>query len=245
LRSAAGDRRLGDDVRAQAVLGLSGQAQELADDLLALAGGASATLRDEALRALVGTQLDAGRRAVLEEWARRRPEAGPLVARVLGRPFTAGRPPATDLDAWLKRLDGPADPAAGRRVFAHPKLAGCFRCHRVEGRGSEVGPDLSSVGRNPRRHILESLLQPSALVAPSYQSSRVEPRDGKVRTGLLVRTVLDEYTYVDPQGELFKLNTRDIVASRPSPQSIMPDGLADRLTDRELCDLLAYLCARR
>ncbi len=53
------------------------------------------------------------------------------------------------------------------------------------------------------------------------------------------------YTYLDAKGELFKLNTRKIVESRPLPTSIMPDGLADLLTDRELRDLLAYLVSRR
>jgi hypothetical protein len=53
------------------------------------------------------------------------------------------------------------------------------------------------------------------------------------------------YTYLDDKGDLFKLNTRDVVESRPVPNSIMPDGLADLLTDQELRDLLAYLCSRR
>jgi putative heme-binding domain-containing protein len=60
-----------------------------------------------------------------------------------------------------------------------------------------------------------------------------------------VRTVLDEYTYVDPQGAPFKVNTREVVEARPSPTSIMPEGLVDLLTDRELRDLLAYLGSRR
>src|SRR5262249_28943648 len=119
------------------------------------------------------------------------------------------------------------------------------RCHRVEGRGQEVGPDLSTIGRTERRSILESILQPSNLIAPHYQTWHIETTNGKVYTGLLVRTVLDEYTYLDAKGKLFKLNTRKIAASWPLPTSIMPDGLADLLTDQELRDLLAYLCSRR
>jgi hypothetical protein len=44
---------------------------------------------------------------------------------------------------------------------------------------------------------------------------------------------------------LFKLNTRDVVESRPLKSSVMPSGLADLLTDQELRDLLAYLAGRR
>jgi putative membrane-bound dehydrogenase-like protein len=245
LRAAARDRQLGEAVRAEAVLGLATESQDLLGDLLPLAQGDNAVLRDEAVRALAATRLDAGQRAALEAVARQHAEAGPLVARVLGKPFTQGRPPARDVDAWMKRLEGPADIAAGRRVFFHPKLAGCFRCHRAEGRGQEVGPDLSTVGRSDRRQIMESILQPSALIAPHYQAWALEMADGKVLTGMLAKTVNDEYTYLDAKGQFFKVNTRDVVESRPLPTSIMPEGLPDLLTDQELRDLLGYLGARR
>ena len=145
----------------------------------------------------------------------------------------------------MTRLAGRSDLDAGRRIFAHPKLAGCYLCHRVEGRGQDIGPDLSTIGLTPRRHILESILQPSAEVAPHYQSWRIETADGKVRTGLLIDTNLDTYTYVDEQGKRFKVKTGDVVDSRALPTSIMPAGLVDRLTDQELRDLLSYLSQRR
>jgi putative membrane-bound dehydrogenase-like protein len=239
------DARQGEGVRAQALLGASPAADGLVDDLLALAESDSAVLRDEALRALTDTKLTTGQRERLEGLAKRRPETAALVARVLGRPFAEGRPKATETDAWIARLAGPADARAGRRVFAHPRLAGCYRCHRVEGRGQDVGPDLSTIGLTSRRHILESILQPSAEVAPHYQAWHIETADGKVRTGLLVDTNLDNYTYVDEKGARFKVKTGDVIESRALPTSIMPTGLADRLTDQELRDLLAYLGARR
>ena len=245
LLDAVRNARLEDAVRAQAIVGLSGQSPKYLDDLLGLVRGNNAILRNEALRALKDTPLSAAQRTSLEEIAHRHAECVPLVERVLGRPFVKDRPRPDDLDGWLKRLDGPADAAAGRRVFFHSKLSGCFRCHRVEGRGKDVGPDLSTIGRTERRHILESILRPSNLVAPHYQSWQIETADGKVRAGMLVKTELDQYTYLDAKGEMFKVNTRSIVESRPLPTSIMPDGLADLLTDQELRDLLAYLCARR
>jgi putative heme-binding domain-containing protein len=245
LRAAAHDRRLGNAVRAQAILGLAGQAPKLLDDLLAFALGENAVLRDEALRALIGTKLTGAQRGKIKALAVHRPETAALVARVLGKPFTEGRPPARDLDAWLKRLAGHADPATGRRIFFHPKLAGCFRCHRVEGRGNVVGPDLGTIGRAGRRQNLESILVPSALIAPHYQTWQIETVDGKTYTGLLVGTYLDEYSYLDPKGNVFKLNTRNIVDSRPLSTSLMPDDLAGLMTDRELRDVLAYLDSRR
>ncbi len=248
LLAAARDEKFSDTVRAQAILGLADRSQEVSDDLLRFAEGESASLRDEALRALVDTKLTPVQRDRLEALAsreRKRPEAAAVVDRVLSRPFAKDRPQAEDTASWLKRLEGPADEAAGRRIFANPRLGYCSRCHRVEGRGVNLGPDLSNVGRNERRSIVESILQPSAVVAPHYTAWRIETKDGKVRTGMLTNTQLDEYTYLDDKGNLFKVNTRDMVEARPLPTSIMPAGLVDRLTDQELRDLLAYLCARR
>ena len=79
---------------AQALVGLADRRSEHLDDLLRLAEGDSAVLRDEALRALAGTKLTTAQRDGLERLAKRRPESADLVARVLGRPFAAGRPQA-------------------------------------------------------------------------------------------------------------------------------------------------------
>jgi hypothetical protein len=245
LLKTATESKLGDDVRGQAVLGLAEQAEKYKDELIQIATADNAILRDEALRALVQISLLADQADLLKELAKRQPSCAPLVARVLGQNVNAGRPQAADTGAWLNRLSGPGDVAAGRRVFFHSKVGGCFRCHRVEGRGTDLGPDLSTIGRTERRGILESILQPSNQVAPSYQTWRLEMSDGKVYTAMLVNTYLDEYTYVDDKGRQFKVNTRDVTETRPLPTSIMPDGLAGMLTDQELRDLLAYLCARK
>jgi putative membrane-bound dehydrogenase-like protein len=154
------------------------------------------------------------------------------------------RPPAKDLDAWLKRLDGKADAEVGARVFFHPRV-GCAKCHRIDGRGTDVGPDLSNVGNTDRRHILESILQPSANVAPHYVAWHLEFANGKVKSGMLIDTNLDEYTYLDAKGDRFRVKTGDLVEQRSTATSIMPEGLIDTMTDQELRDLLTYLQARK
>lgn len=238
LLAAARDEKADEAVRAQAVAALAERAEGHVDDLLAFAGGKSAALRDEALRALVSVRLTAAQQERLK---------GPpdLVARSQGKPHHTGRPAAKDVEAWQKRLEGPADAEAGRRVFFHPKLAGCFRCHRVDGRGHDVGPDLSTIGQRERKFILESILQPGKEVAPHYQNWAVTTEDGKTRSGMLVHTNLDDYTYVDEKGKRFTVNTRKVTDVKALPTSVMPEGLADTMTDQELRDLLAYLSSRK
>jgi putative heme-binding domain-containing protein len=203
-------------LRGFALVGLDDRVGEIREELIALAKDGGSPLRNDALRTLNEK-----------------------------RDIETGRPPAKDIDAWLKRLEGNGDADAGARIFFHPKVGTCSKCHRVDGRGADVGPDLSSIGRTERRHILESILQPSNTVAPHYLAWHLETADGKVRNGMLIHTQLDEYTFLDAKGERFKVKTGDLMEQRTLTTSIMPDGLVDLLTDQEIRDLLAYLQSRK
>lgn len=246
----AKDEKQSTAVRAQALVTLAAvdhRNLEFTDFLLGLIEGKDAALQQEALRSLVGVKLSPDQRQRLLNVPVKSFPAGSdgALARLEGNPINAGRPAAKDVEAWLKRVEGSGDPEAGRRVFEHPKLAGCYKCHAVEGRGASVGPDLSLIGRTERRWIVESILQPSNVVAPHYQAWKIETADGRTVTGLLVGTNLDVSEYIDDKGKRFKLAAADAVDVKASAVSIMPEGLFDNLTDQEVRDLLAYLASRK
>ena len=69
--------------------------------------------------------------------------------------------------------------------------------------------------------------------------------DERTRTGLLVRTYLDESEYVDEKGDRFKVRSTEVASISAASASIMPDGLVDQLTTQEIRDLIAYLQSRR
>jgi putative membrane-bound dehydrogenase-like protein len=239
------NRDLGAQMRAHALLGLTDR-PDLADEFIGLMRDPQILVRQEAMRALIGVKLTKKQSELLMNTLPNTVSID-LAERVLGGKFFRPRPAAKDIDGWLKHLGTSSsdDPDAGARVFFHPKLGGCFKCHRIDGRGQDVGPDLSTIGNTDRRHILESILQPSNTVAPHYVAWHLETADGKVRNGMLLHTNLDEYTYLDAKGGRFKLRTGDLVEQRPLTTSIMPEALADTMTDQELRDLLAYLQARK
>jgi putative heme-binding domain-containing protein len=228
--------------RAQGVVTLARRPREHADFLVGLAVGEDVVLAREALRALVRAELSPAQRARLATAAK---DPDGLADRVLAGSVRQPRPTANDLDAWLKHLDGPADPEAGRRVFEHPTIGGCAKCHRCDGRGGNAGPDLSLIGRTDRTWLVQSLVRPGAVVAPHYQTWKIDTADGRTRLGLLVRTYLDESEYVDEKGDRFKVRAGDGHESTAVPGSIMPDNLVNELTGQELRDLLAYLASRR
>ncbi|MFO0804080.1 MAG: PVC-type heme-binding CxxCH protein [Gemmataceae bacterium] len=209
------------------------------DDTLPTAVRAQAVLTWSAL----GTIDDASRKSLVESGF---PEIAAEAMRTdANRPFpTDKRPAPTDTAAWLKLLEGEFDLDAGRRIF-EGKLANCSACHRVDGRGANVGPDLSLIGRTERKWIVESILQPSAVIAPHFQNWRIETVDGKSFTGVLVRTYLDESEYLNEKGQRVKVLATDVADAIPLKTSIMPEKLLDRLTVQEIRDLVAYLSSRR
>ena len=153
------------------------------------------------------------------------------------------RLPNSDLDAWLAKLDGPADPEAGGRVFFHPLGPGCFKCHQVDGRGGRTGPDLSvlSTGMD-RKRLVQSILQPSREIAPQFVPYSVARTDGTVFTGVLVNESPDgTQSFADADGRLIVVKSSEIEDKKPQTVSIMPENLPQTLTLQEFRDLVAFL----
>jgi len=245
LRTIAHDTKQSVPVRTQAVVALAALPTAETDLMVELARSEELSIRAEALRGLTQVKITDEQQAKLVKAGVTSPAFSDLVNRVLGKPLNTGRPEAKDTEAWVKRLEGPADADAGRRIFENPRVTSCAKCHRVDGRGSNIGPDLSLIGRTDKKWIVESILQPSAVVAPHYQGWRIDTNDGRVLTGLLVHTIHDESYYVDAKGIRFKVEAKEVADVSAARESIMPNDLLNGLTDQEIRDLVAYLASRK
>ena len=85
----------------------------------------------------------------------------------------------------LVRREGKAD--RGREVFFRASANSCGGCHRVQGQGQWVGPDLSTIGtKYGTDELLRSILNPSAAIGYNYRTHTVALADGRVLTGLAV-----------------------------------------------------------
>jgi putative membrane-bound dehydrogenase-like protein len=152
-----------------------------------------------------------------------------------------------DEASWRKALDGKGDAAAGERLFFHARGPRCFACHRVDGRGAAIGPDLSTIGRALNRDkLIESILSPSKEIAPQFTSWTIVTKDGKSRTGVIVEEKFDSTIVVaDAEGKLETIPRLDIEERQASKTSIMPDNLHTLMTRQEFRDLLAFLESRK
>jgi len=133
----------------------------------------------------------------------------------------------------------------GRRLFGAAK---CFACHRFDGEGGSVGPDLTGLaGRFDKKYILESILEPSKVISDQYQAVQMMTLEGKIITGRIVNLSGDTFrvnTDMMKPGELLMVDRKSIEEMMPSKVSMMPKGLLDTLTQDELLDLMAYLLSR-
>ena len=96
----------------------------------------------------------------------------------------AGRLGSNPRPKAVLALDG--DPGRGKTLFWSPSLQ-CGRCHRIDDRGTPIGPDLSTIGRlRSREDLLVSLLEPSRRIEPRYASYVAATANGGLFAGLLV-----------------------------------------------------------
>ncbi len=141
---------------------------------------------------------------------------------------------------FLESEDGKyGDVQAGHAAFAKAK---CVDCHRYGSAGASVGPDLTSIARRfTRREIVESVLFPSHVVSDQYASKNVLTLDGLVVTGLVSERSDGSIEVRDAKNFVTRVDADDIDQILPSKTSVMPSGLLDDLTMREIRDLMAYM----
>ncbi|RUL87197.1 PQQ-dependent sugar dehydrogenase [Tautonia sociabilis] len=136
-------------------------------------------------------------------------------------------------------LEGDAN--RGEQLFWSQEVQ-CGTCHRVGDRGTAIGPELSAIGSTRSRdELLESLLEPSRRIEPTFASYAVATVDGRLFTGLLVRRDEDAVVLRDAQNAEIVLDAGSVEELRPSLTSLMPDGQLAGLTAQEAADLIAYL----
>jgi putative membrane-bound dehydrogenase-like protein len=138
------------------------------------------------------------------------------------------------------------DAGKGRLVFARSAndnaATKCTTCHRVQGQGQWVGPDLSTIGtKYGKEELLRSILYPSAAIGYNYKSNVLSLADGRVLTGLIVEEAPDRIVLKTADGKRQVVRPADVEERKVTEVSLMPEGLAEAMTDRDLADLLAFL----
>ena len=154
--------------------------------------------------------------------------------------YEAGLPKNDPLAPYRAALYG-GNAEEGRKVFIERQDAGCFRCHKINGEGGAVGPDLTGLGhRQPREYILESIVFPNKQIAPGFENAVITLKNGATYAGV-VKSANDQELILN-SGEDGEMKIRIVdIASRQRGLSAMPEGLAGTLSKSDLRNLVEFL----
>ena len=125
----------------------------------------------------------------------------------------------------------------GHGVF----LRTCGPCHTMYGEGGSIGPDLTGSNRANLEYLLANVLNPNADVPDAYRLVVVTTRDGRTLSGNVVSETDQQITLRVVGRENALIRKSDVQSRETTAVSMMPTGLLDSLTDRDVIDLVAYL----
>ncbi len=134
---------------------------------------------------------------------------------------------------------GSGDANRGRALLENK--GGCLACHRVNGKGSRVGPDLSEVGAIRGAAYLErSILDPNESVLPEHRFVRAVTRQGVVITGRRLNEDTHTIQLIDTDERLHSFSKSDLREITLLTTSSMP-SYEGKFSSQELADLVTYL----
>lgn len=130
-----------------------------------------------------------------------------------------------------------SDAIAGKGIFQRT----CSACHKMHGEGGDIGPDITGSNRTNLDYLLTNLLEPNAIIQDEYKMVVITMRDGRTYMGN-VATETDRKLELKVVGQdLLTINKSEIQSREDTPNSMMPSGLLNNLTDKEVIDLVSYL----
>jgi len=148
-----------------------------------------------------------------------------------------GSKSGTPLPPISALVDQKGDPVKGKEVFT----AMCSTCHRVNGEGTNFGPDLSGIGDKLSRDALyTSILFPDQGISFGFEGYKLTLNDGTTAVGRIVSETPDK---VDLQ---YMANQQTVqkaaITSRVKlDSSLMPSNLQSNMTEEEIVNLVQYL----
>ncbi len=147
--------------------------------------------------------------------------------------------------AYLKTIAAPTTSAAvtgdaqhGQQVFR----AQCASCHRVDGVGGRLGPELSRIGVSRARGVLVNRIRgASEDFLSGFEPVMITLKNGQTVRGVRKNGDLFSVQIMDGRERIQGYLKSDVQSVTEGKQSAMPVFGVDRLNENDLNDLLAYL----
>jgi putative membrane-bound dehydrogenase-like protein len=182
----------------------------------------------------------------LRKHATKDTEAAKVLAEIMKRSLMVSNNPK-EVERLSKLVGKQGDPMRGRALYLNGKTLACINCHRLEGIGGSVGPDLTRLwDTHSLEKIVESILEPSKEIKEGYQTFSATTKKGITYNGLKISQSADEIVLREATGRDVRLALKDLEEPpSASKVSLMPDNAISLLNYDQFIDLLAFLRDRK
>ncbi len=154
----------------------------------------------------------------------------------------AGRMPNPDREKLLETLlplaQQKGDVEQGRAAFDEH----CGACHRFEGNGNEIAPDLTGIGARGKTAILTDVIDPNRSVAGNYRQYAVATHEGYTYFGYVNSETATTIELINSNGVSQVIQRAEIEELQATQLSLMPEGF-ETIEPDALRGLLEYLTA--
>jgi putative heme-binding domain-containing protein len=117
----------------------------------------------------------------------------------------------------------------------------CQSCHKLNGQGRDIGPNLATIRNRAADEILLHVLDPNREVAPNFVAYTVVTTSGRTQSGLVQSEDASRVVILLATGATEEFSRAEIEELAPTNQSLMPVGLEMRITTDEMADLITFL----
>ena len=148
--------------------------------------------------------------------------------------------------AYIRSFNEPSkitgDRKKGESLYRDAK---CSNCHRTQGDGGRMGPDLTNIGKiRSAQHMRQAITDPDADVRQRYWAVNLITDEGKSMSGFLMNEDTWSVQFIDLAGQLQSIPKSGLKDFKVEKTSKMP-SFKSRFSVKELDDVVAYLSSLR
>jgi putative heme-binding domain-containing protein len=141
------------------------------------------------------------------------------------------------VEGYRGALEMKGDAARGKQIFAKA----CAACHKVQGVGNDIGPNLAAMKARGPEAILLNVLDPNREVNPQYLNYAVLMNDGRQLTGIITAETATGITLRRADNATDNVLRIDIDQLKSTGMSLMPEGMEKQIDPAAMADLLEFL----
>ncbi|MEZ6140874.1 MAG: ThuA domain-containing protein [Zavarzinella sp.] len=141
------------------------------------------------------------------------------------------------INSHKKIIEHSGQTAIGKELFKKH----CATCHRHQGEGNNIGPDLTGMAAHPKEELLIHLLDPSRSVEGNFRTYTISLLDGRIFSGMLASETKNSLEVIDAEAKRHLIQRDDIDVVKASNKSLMPEGFEKQMKPEEINHLLEFL----